>query len=1730
MAWIKLSIQGSNRTRQIIVFNKYPRRECLGARADCIGGPDQQGDRAKLGSVVIEANDRPLSPDRFTCFGNACTNDRQQTSGNQRTYQIRLHAENNSIFSLDNVENIDWNISDTDSFVASSPQGLKGETISLTNTEVRGNATLSAFVTPKQGYGNPINVPITINNSPDQFQVRDIFISTNGQFLNQDAFGCAGDACAEDDRNTAQAGNQHELKAFVADSSGRFLSLDSEKVHWSVSGENEVINLSSTSGSTVYATNTAKKGSVVVTVSVEGVSAIGSLAIENKHPYKKCMEILRTGDEGEDITDRMCTGFPDKQGNPQILETPVIDAKGRPIPIDRFTCFGAACPDSIDKSSAANANRHFYQLRLHAQNNSLLALAKIKRIQWNLSPTQAFTDLYVPDLNKGEFVTLKNTNTPGTAILTASIIPVGGAVQTAEIVLVNDVKMLEAEVTPPTAQSPSAQCKNGSPDGVKAVGEQCDDGDGNDANACKNSCQGNSGFCGNGVKDIGEYCDDGDLDNSNQCPNDCSDCARSWQADTGTTTPANPANTYQFNLSYCAQGKGKKLSELLISPTKVGARAVPEAQEPALEEYFYRMADSSNHDVVILKVFDNSNLLAPLVWYKKNSINPGEQPAPILIDGFPGLRDSSGVYAAIPTLNADGSFKGSYILHFTTNKGAVSGTKDILNAIVQKAKFAISITDSMRAASLRRDMQRIADIGFIEYVLDSYKERVGCGPGFPCYPALEAGSYIKRQTVSGWPSWNLELGKELSASMPMDPLQRSDLSKPFGDCLGGIDFNPKTCWNEKNKQFYNGSVGVEQALFSASSSFYAYTYTYGTQEKKYQICAKLEYFASSQSVMRYCKKPGEQAVSLSGTQEIERISGFILVEFWNDLVNEINGTLEALKNAIKNLISPSFTTYFRKFELQEDSDDNYGTRLRGYFTPSEDGSYTFYIASDDSSELYLSPDEKPYRKELIAKVQGRTGFRQWTKNESQKSAPKNLTAGNKYYIEALHKENTDSAHVSVAWQNGVGEIIVLGSDNISSFVPVAAQCAPPKVDNGSNACINCPEWSMFDGFTGCVDCGGAGQPKCEITLSNTAVCKGTLSEVNGACACTQWQNRSGEECTACGGAGGTKCSLVPDTAVENKNTAVCKGTLSEVNGACACAQWQNRDGINCSSCGGAGENLCFTGDCKGTLSIKKVNGVDKCVCADWQNRSGNQCTPCGGPGIQKCAITPSNKVFCKGTLTPSTKASDRDKCVCADWQNRSGNQCTSCGGAGQPKCATGSACKDNRWVVTVNTIDRCACDPWNNISDNGCTSCGGAGQPKCSTPVSGKICKGTLKNVNGICGCFQWQNTSQDNQCSDCGGFNEPKCTGTAVPNCKDSSLSVDVGGKCSCTQQWEMRSGNSNQCIACGGDTESACDGVRCKQGMVKDGGTCRRDTDGDLTADRYDECPDETGPSGSNTNSGCPFPELKSMIMYSNIDFHFVCNEQGYNCNAVPANFRFDWYIDNADSVDVYYYAPGNPVGEVLAQNLPPRPGAGISAGIDIKVSPEFSVAADNPFITLAVKRSGSGHYKYFNSLPIDLHAPKILAVLSASQTTNGRLALKTTGYTSERVTVNGEEAQKFSSVTFPPGFDVTSSQSAVPAWDIVRVFGENENQSSVAVFSDIRDVYGGDQQTAFEFINLADDTCDPTPGALNRRFNCSGAERSCVDYYNVQCYSTVGPECTVNYRTVTCFNHNPPRPEGY
>lgn len=156
--------------------------------------------------------------------------------------------------------------------------------------------------------------------------------------------------------------------------------------------------------------------------------------------------------------------------------------------------------------------------------------------------------------------------------------------------------------------------------------------------------------------------------------------------------------------------------------------------------------------------------------------------------------------------------------------------------------------------------------------------------------------------------------------------------------------------------------------------------------------------------------------------------------------------------------APTSVTALGSLEGITDFGDNYGERIRGYITAPATGNYYFWIAGSDSAELWISNDSEPANKVRRAYVSASanpqpppgngTGVHQWNVQPNQRSAWLALVAGQKYYVEVLHKAGVGSGdNWSVGWlQDPTGTNSVPGGVVpgyvLSRFFPQPAIDAP----------------------------------------------------------------------------------------------------------------------------------------------------------------------------------------------------------------------------------------------------------------------------------------------------------------------------------------------------------------------------------------------------------------------------------------------------------------------------------------------------------------------------------------------------------------------------------------------------------------------------------------------------------------------------------------------------------------
>lgn len=154
-------------------------------------------------------------------------------------------------------------------------------------------------------------------------------------------------------------------------------------------------------------------------------------------------------------------------------------------------------------------------------------------------------------------------------------------------------------------------------------------------------------------------------------------------------------------------------------------------------------------------------------------------------------------------------------------------------------------------------------------------------------------------------------------------------------------------------------------------------------------------------------------------------AGFIRRETWTGLGGN---AIAGLTSSPGYDASPDAITTVESFESPSDEGDNFGARIIGFVYPPTTGDYTFWIASDDFGELWLSTDESSENAVLIASVPGWSDPREWDKYAAQESAPIALAQGSKYFIYALHKAGTGGDHLSVAWSGpGISQQVISGA-------------------------------------------------------------------------------------------------------------------------------------------------------------------------------------------------------------------------------------------------------------------------------------------------------------------------------------------------------------------------------------------------------------------------------------------------------------------------------------------------------------------------------------------------------------------------------------------------------------------------------------------------------------------------------------------------------------------------------
>ena len=174
--------------------------------------------------------------------------------------------------------------------------------------------------------------------------------------------------------------------------------------------------------------------------------------------------------------------------------------------------------------------------------------------------------------------------------------------------------------------------------------------------------------------------------------------------------------------------------------------------------------------------------------------------------------------------------------------------------------------------------------------------------------------------------------------------------------------------------------------------------------------------------------------------------GVLKFSFWG----KINGTpVDNLYQDPRWPASPDYIKAVFAFNsrdaLPSDANENYGASMEGFLTPTESGSYRFFIYSDDASQFFISSDDKEANLAQVAEETGCCNF--FTEPDSARtSEPVALTAGKKYFVRLVYKEGGGGDYGQIAWRKegdttGAGKLTPIPGKFLSAAVDLPSDPA-----------------------------------------------------------------------------------------------------------------------------------------------------------------------------------------------------------------------------------------------------------------------------------------------------------------------------------------------------------------------------------------------------------------------------------------------------------------------------------------------------------------------------------------------------------------------------------------------------------------------------------------------------------------------------------------------------------------
>ena len=144
-------------------------------------------------------------------------------------------------------------------------------------------------------------------------------------------------------------------------------------------------------------------------------------------------------------------------------------------------------------------------------------------------------------------------------------------------------------------------------------------------------------------------------------------------------------------------------------------------------------------------------------------------------------------------------------------------------------------------------------------------------------------------------------------------------------------------------------------------------------------------------------------------------SGLLTREVW---FNRYYETLDDLRASEEYPEKPHIVDSLAALSGPVNWSSLYGTRVTGWLHAPQSGDYTFYMTGDDEAEFRISSDDSQNNLTLACRVPSYTSRTSWFTFPEQQSEAVNLVAGERYFVELIHREKWSSDHFQVAWTIG----------------------------------------------------------------------------------------------------------------------------------------------------------------------------------------------------------------------------------------------------------------------------------------------------------------------------------------------------------------------------------------------------------------------------------------------------------------------------------------------------------------------------------------------------------------------------------------------------------------------------------------------------------------------------------------------------------------------------------------